>query len=125
MMSKIYSDATLSVAFTIRAAAWGLYWLPLRAIESAGISGSWSVVFFNACPLIVLTPLLIFGFKSLKGILASSIFAAVMIGLAFTLNANGLMETTVVRATLLYYLTPIWSTLIGVLWLSECLTKPT
>ena len=46
-----------------------------------------------------------------------------MIGLAFTLYANGLMETTVVRATLLYYLTPIWSTLIGVLWLSECLTK--
>ena len=123
MMSKIYSDATLSVAITVSAAAWGLYWLPLRAIESAGISGSWSVVFFSACPLIVLTPLLIFGFKSLKGILGPSIFAAVMIGLAFTLYANGLMETTVVRATLLYYLTPIWSTLISVLWLSKRLTK--
>jgi len=43
--------------------------------------------------------------------------------LAFSLYSNGLVETTVVRATLLYYLTPIWSTMLGVLWLSEPLTK--
>ena len=123
MFSKIYSDTTLSMALTLSAAAWGLYWFPLRLIESTGIEGAWSVVFFNACPLIVLTPLLICGFKSLRGTLGPALFAAVMIGLAFTLYANGLMETTVVRATLLYYLTPIWLTLIGVFWLSEPLTK--
>ena len=110
MFSKIYSDTTLSMALTLSAAAWGLYWFPLRLIESTGIEGAWSVVFFNACPLIVLTPLLICGFKSLRGTLGPALFAAVMIGLAFTLYANGLMETTVVRATLLYYLTPIWLT---------------
>ena len=48
---------------------------------------------------------------------------ASMIGMAFTLYSNGLVETTIVRATLLYYLTPIWSTLLGVIWLSEPLTK--
>ena len=123
MLSKVYSNTTLSVALTLSAAAWGFYWLPLRTIESVGIEGAWSVVFFNACPLIILTPLLIFGYKSLQGTLGPAIFAAVMIGLAFTLYANGLMETTVVRATLLYYLTTVWSTLIGFLWLSEALTK--
>tara|TARA_B100000780_G_scaffold107618_1_gene75286 strand:- start:693 stop:872 length:180 start_codon:yes stop_codon:yes gene_type:complete len=46
-----------------------------------------------------------------------------MIGLAFSLYANGLVETTVVRATALYYFSPVWSTLISVLWLSEPLTK--
>ena len=123
VISKIYSYATLSVTITLSAAAWGLYWLPLIAIESTGIFGSWSVVCFNAFPLIVLTPLFIFSFKSLKGILGPSIFAAVMIGLAFTGHTNRLMETKIVRSTRLYYLTPIWSTLISVLWLSKRLTK--
>ena len=123
MFLKKYSDKTLSLALSLSAAAWGLYWLPLRTIENAGISGTWSVVFFNACPLIVLCPLLIFNFKKLTGVFGPTVLAAIMIGMAFSFYANGLLETTIVRATLLYYLTPVWSTLIGVIWLSEPLTK--
>ena len=123
MFSKVPSDRTLSLALALSAAAWGLYWVPLRTIEESGISGSWSVFVFNACPLVVLCPLLAFNLKKLVGIFLPTAFAAVMIGLAFTLYANGLVETTVVRATMLYYLTPVWSTMIGVIWLSEPLTK--
>jgi drug/metabolite transporter (DMT)-like permease len=123
MFSKKHSDKTLSLALSLSAAAWGLYWFPLRSIENAGLSGSWSVVFFNACPLIVLCPWLVFNFKKLIGVLGPTLLAAIMIGMAFTLYANGLVETTIVRATLLYYLTPVWSTLIGVMWLAEPLTK--
>ena len=123
MFSKTYSDKTLSLALVLSAAAWGLYWFPLRTIENVGVSGSWSVVFFNACPLILLCPLLIFNYKKLIGVLGPTVLAAIMIGLAFSFYANGLVETTIVRATLLYYLTPVWSTLIGVIWLSEPLTK--
>lgn len=123
MFSKEYSDKTLSLALALSAAAWGLYWLPLRTIEEAGISGSWSVVFFNACPLLVLFPWLVSHLRKLTGILWPTLLAAAMIGMAFTLYANSLVETTVVRATLLFYLTPVWSTLIGVMWLSEKLTR--
>lgn len=108
---------------SLSAAAWGLYWWPLRSIENVGISGGWSVVFFNVCPLIVLGPLFLLYVKKPVAVLGPTLLAAVMIGLAFTLYSNGLVETTVARATLLYYLTPVWSTLIGVLWLSEPLTK--
>ena len=45
-----------------------------------------------------------------------------MIGAAFTFYANGLVETSVIRATLLFYLSPIWSTIIGIIWLKERLT---
>ncbi len=123
MFSRAYSDKTLSLALSFSAAAWGLYWIPLRTIENLGVSSAWSVVFFNACPLIVLCPLLFFGFRGLIGVHGPTVLASLMIGMAFTLYANGLVETTVVRATLLYYLTPVWSTLIGVLWLSEPFTK--
>jgi drug/metabolite transporter (DMT)-like permease len=68
-------------------------------------------------------PLLLTHLKQLRGILWPTLLAGTMIGFAFTLYANSLVETTVVRATLLFYLTPVWSTLIGVLWLSEKLTR--
>jgi drug/metabolite transporter (DMT)-like permease len=123
MFSKTPSDKTLSLALFVSAAAWGIYWFPLRNIENAGLSGSWSVVFFNVCPLIVLLPWLVFNFRKLVGVIGPTLLAAMMIGMAFTLYANGLVETTIVRATMLFYLTPVWSTVIGVMWLSEPLTK--
>ena len=123
MFSQKNSDTTLSIALLLSAGAWGLYWFPLRTIEEAGIAGSWSVVFFNACPLIVLCPLLVLNFRKLVGVAGPTLLAALMIGMAFTLYSNGLLETTVVRATMLYYLTPAWSTILGVIWLSEPLTR--
>ena len=57
------SENTLSLAIFISAAVWGLYWIPLRAIENVGIPGSWTVPFFNACPLLVLIPMFILYFK--------------------------------------------------------------
>ena len=123
MLSEKNSDTTLSIALFLSAGAWGLYWFPLRTIEEAGLEGSWSVVFFNACPLIVLCPLLVLNFRKLVGVVGPTLLAALMIGMAFTLYSNGLLETTVVRATMLYYLTPVWSTILGVIWLSEPLTR--
>ncbi len=118
-----YSERTLSIALVISAAVWGLYWIPLRSIEATGLSGAWSVVLFNACPLLVLLPVLLFKLRSIRGIIGPTLIAALLIGSAFTFFGNGLVETTVIRATMLYYLTPVWSTLVGVLWLSEFLTK--
>ncbi len=117
----------MSAALVIAAAAWGLYWIPLRDIEAVGISGVWSVVFFNACPLLPLLPLLALRWRDMASAGGASmrgptLLAAAMVGLAFTFYANALIETTVVRATLLYFLTPIWSTILGVLLLSERMT---
>ena len=123
MFSEKTPDKTLSIFLALSAGVWGLYWLPLRSIEELGVTASWSVVLFNACPLVVLVPLLLFNYQQLKGLVGPTTLAGLMIGIAFNLYANGLLETTVARATLLYYLTPIWSTLLGVVWLSEPLTK--
>jgi len=50
------------------------------------------------------------------------LYASLSIGMAITFYSKGLVETTVIRATLLFYLTPIWSTIFGIIWLSEKLT---
>lgn len=116
------SDKILSLIIVVSSCAWGLYWLPLRSIEQSGIVGSWSIVLVNACPLIILVPLIIFNLDKFKKYPKPILFAGIMIGAAFTFYANGLVQTSVIRATLLFYLSPIWSTIIGIIWLNERLT---
>lgn len=122
MRTGTYSDTSLSFATFLSASAWGMYWFPLRIIEGVGVSSAWSVVIINACPLALLVPLFIIT-KNAKLHFKLILFSALMIGLAITLYANALVETTVVRATLLFYLNPIWGTLVGLVILSEKLTK--
>ena len=116
------SDKILSLIIVVSSCAWGLYWLPLRSIEQSGIVGSWSIVLVNACPLIILVPLIFFNLDKLTKYPKPIFFAVIMIGAAFTFYANGLVQTSVIRATLLFYLSPIWSTIIGIIWLNERLT---
>ena len=116
------SDKILSLIIVVSSCAWGLYWLPLWSIEQSGIVGSWSIVLVNACPLIILVPLIFFNLDKLKKYPKPILFAGIMIGAAFTFYANGLVQTSVIRATLLFYLSPIWSTIIGIIWLNERLT---
>ena len=116
------SDKILSLIIVVSSCAWGLYWLPLRSIEQSGIVGSWSIVLVNACPLLILIPLIFFNLDKLKKYPKPIFFAGIMIGAAFTFYANGLVQTSVIRATLLFYLSPIWSTIIGIIWLNERLT---
>ena len=123
MVLTSFSDKTLSLAIIMSAAAWGLYWIPLRMIEKTGVPGSWAIVLLNASPLLLLLPLMIITFEKQNKNWKPSFVGGLMIGLAFTFYANGLLETTVIRATLLFYLSPVWTTIIGVIWLSEKLTQ--
>ena len=113
------SDGKLSFLLFIAAGFWGLYWVPLRLIESYGLTDAWSVTFFNACPLIFLLPYLIWIGRSLLPNLYPLALISCFVGLGLSFYAIGLVTSTVVRATILFYLTPVWSTLIGVIWLSE------
>ena len=112
-----------STLLFLAAAVWGLYWLPLRQIEALGLSGTWSVAFFNACPLIVMIPYLVWSRKTQIRNMRAVIWIAVLTGTGLAFYASGLVISTVIRTTLLFYLTPIWSTIIGVIWLSETLHR--
>ncbi|MBT6506684.1 MAG: DMT family transporter [Marinovum sp.] len=117
-----YSDRSLSIIIFLAAAVWGLYWVPIRGLEQLGVMGPWSIAYFNACPLLVLVPALFIWRRSLHVNFGPAVFAGVILGIGLALYATGLVATSVVRATLLFYLTPIWSTIIGMIWLSERVT---
>lgn len=108
-----------SIAVFVSATVWGLYWVPLRMFEAGGIQGGWSVILLNLPPLLVLGPLLIWQFGMHRSFMGRAVMIGFFAGAGLAFYASGLVYSTVVRTTLLFYLTPVWSTLIGLFWLSE------
>ena len=108
-----------SVILFMSAALWGLYWVPLRQMQAMGLSGTWGVALFNAGPLLVLVPYLIHKRAAQMRDLRAVMLIGLATGIGMSLYASGLVYSSVIRVTLLFYLTPIWSTIFGVFWLSE------
>ncbi|MEM9045441.1 MAG: DMT family transporter [Pseudomonadota bacterium] len=108
-----------SAATFLAASIWGLYWVPLRLFVDNGVDGSWTVALLNAPPVLLLLPLLLWRRDELDGHLGRAMLIGVFAGAGLALYASGLVFSSVVRATLLFYLTPVWATLMGLFWLNE------
>ncbi len=113
------SSQRASLALVIGASVWGLYWLPLREMNRMGVDGTWGVVFFNFCPLVVLTALLIWQRVDLWTKPGPALFIGLMTGVGMGIYSTAMVIAPVVRVTMEFYLTAVWSTIIGVIWLSE------
>lgn len=108
-----------SLALVLGASVWGLYWLPLREMNKLGIEGTWGVVFFNFCPLLVLSTLLIWKRVDLWTRPGPTLFIGITTGVGMGIYSTAMVIAPVIRVTMEFYLTAVWSTIIGVLWLSE------
>lgn len=121
MFKQAQANRTLlpTLAIMIGSAIWGIYWLPLRYVEQLGMSGGWAVVLANLIPLFILLPLSLRYRSAIYPDLRIIVIIGFFAGAALTFYSIGLVYTTVVRATLLFYMTPVWSTLIGMVLLNE------
>ena len=113
------SDFTASGVIFLGASIWGLYWIPIRYLEGLSIDGAWAIALINWPAALVFLPFLALFFSKEVGQLGSAIRIGFVTGLGIALYATSLVHTDVVRATLLFYLTPIWATLIGIYWMNE------
>ena len=116
------SDLVPSIGIAIGAAFWGLYWIPIRGIEQAGVHAFWTgPVIFGASSLLFL-PLILFRIRNYVIHWRHIFLPGLLAGFAFSLYIASLNLTDVVRAIMLFYMSPLWSTLLGVLVLKERLT---
>jgi drug/metabolite transporter (DMT)-like permease len=121
-MHSTRSDLVPSVALAVGAALWGLYWIPVRGIEQAGVPTFWNgPVIFGASALLFI-PLILFRYRQFAEHWKHTLVPGMLAGLAFSLYVASLNLTDVVRAILLFYMSPLWSTLLGILVLKERLT---
>ena len=84
---------------------WGLFWIPLRALEEAGINGLWVTFVYFLVPTIFLIPVGIWRLKYLKLGGFNLQLTGMLSGGALMLYATSIVYTDVVRAMLLFYLT--------------------
>lgn len=113
------SSGFASAAVFLSAALWGLYWIPLRHLEDQGVAGGWAVALLNLPAAAVLLLVVVWQWGRHRGQLSHAMAIGLLTGFALALYASGLIYSSVVRATLLFYLTPVWATLIGMVWLGE------
>jgi drug/metabolite transporter (DMT)-like permease len=103
--------ATLIVVFT--GVIWGFYWIPVRALAGLGLSGAWGTLAITAAAAMLLSPV---AYQKRRQLLQADPVALASIalgGAAFALYSIGFVYGRVAIIILLYFLTPVWSTLIG------------
>ena len=92
---------------------WGFYWLPLRQIDALGLSGPWGTVAIMVVAVVLLLPWGWRGRHALRGSHPMAIASLVLGGCSLMFYSLGLLYGRVGIIVILFYLTPIWSTLIG------------
>ena len=113
------SNRFASLAVLIAAGIWGLYWIPLRYLAGMGVREDWAVALINIPAAFVALALFLWQFRSQLAHVRRGALIGIFMGLTVALFTIGLVLSSVVRVTLLFYLAPIWSTLIGSYWLQE------
>lgn len=96
---------------------WGIWWLPVRLFEGAGFSGPWIGFAMSAATL----PVAAVWCMTQRGAGFSSrtIIGGLLIGLAVTFYAIAVSYTDFIRAMLLFYFAPAWSTLIELIFMGR------
>lgn len=115
--SKHHLLPVLSLLLT--ATLWGLVWYPLRLLEDAGLSGLWMSLAAYGAALALGGAWLWRGrgdWRDNAAWLALMTLAVGWCNVAFVL---AVLEGTVVRVLLLFYLSPLWALILGWLMLGE------
>ena len=120
VMGKTELDPNLVVLLS--GFLWGTYWIPLRSVEAAGLSGPWASFGAVVTGLIILAPFALVRWRRFMAGGRPLIAVGLLSGSAFMLYSDALLLTEVVTATLMFFLTPVWSTILGRIVLGQRFT---
>ena len=111
-----------SLGIALGGAFWGLFWLPVRMLGEMGLQGAWpGALIYLGCTSALL-PLVALRWRGLIRHARVLALCGLLTGTAFATYSASLLMTEVVRVILLFYLTPVWGTLMGLAFLGERLT---
>ena len=107
------SDTRLrgAVAIVLGAGIWGLFWIPLRYLENYGFEGLWAVAATLSVPLILSMPFI--WKRVVSGFDRHFVLLGLIIGFSVVFYFGGVLFSDVVRVIFLFYMLPIWTTLLG------------
>jgi drug/metabolite transporter (DMT)-like permease len=112
-----------ALAMMTGASMWGVIWYPMRLLEGGGLGGIWLTLTMYAAALVVSLPYTLKAlpeFARQPGWLALLMLAAGWTNIAFV---EAVLEGNILRVLLLFYLAPLWATLMGWALLREHITR--
>ncbi|MGH6873388.1 MAG: DMT family transporter, partial [Aestuariivirgaceae bacterium] len=121
-MNRLSEETRAKLACAYSGLVWGLFWIPLRQLEHTGIPGLWANLTFYLAPLVVVLPFLPFRWRSIARGGLDLQLKGMITALGLICYSVAVLYTDVVRAMLLFYLTPIWSALLARLILGDPIT---
>ncbi len=122
-LSQIGSKNLARLACVLAGGVWGIVWIPLRALDIAGIPGAWATSLLHLIPALILLPLVLLRFTKIRaaGIPLQAIGSS--LGISMMLYSTAFLYTDVLHALLLYFLIPILGALLAKVWLKEPISK--
>ena len=109
-------------AIAISGAFWGLYWIPVRHLQAGGVGVVWFTLCLFASVLALLVPLLVRYPPARAAFTPRMLLTGLLTGGAFVLYTVSIVLTEVVAAILLFYMSPVWATVLGRVLLAERFT---
>jgi drug/metabolite transporter (DMT)-like permease len=119
LFTREYEQRHALLIIFLASSFWGVLWVPMRHIEAMGLSGLWVVVLFHFLPALAMLPLIVRTAPSLRRDWGRAAVAGALMGAGFALYALGLVMASVTKTVILFYMTPIWSTVIAYFVLRE------
>jgi drug/metabolite transporter (DMT)-like permease len=98
-------------AVTVGSAVWGLFWIPLRYLEDAGIPGLWAVALVLTAAFIPSLLATIWKRELSELSTVNGWLVGFALSISTVLYFTAVLYTDVIRAIFLFYLLPLWTTL--------------
>ncbi len=121
-LSKHETTALPVLALLFSATIWGVMWYPLRLFEAQGLGGLWVTLIFFIATTVVGMALMSRHLGGLRNQPWIALGIALASGWCNTTFNLAMLEGNVMRMLLLFYLSPLWATLIGWGFMGERLT---
>lgn len=106
----VFLASVIVIAFGV---LWGFYWLPLRQIDALGLTGPWGTVAIMVVAVVLLLPWGWQGWKALRMSHPMALASLILGGCSLLFYSLGLLYGRVAIIVILFYLTPVWSTVFG------------
>jgi drug/metabolite transporter (DMT)-like permease len=122
---SVQGSSTLVPSLAVAASAvfWGTTWIPLREIAGPGVPASWSGALIYIVPALIVLPLVAFRWSKVMAGGWPLLAAALAVGACNGLFAVSMTLGEVGMAILLFYLNPIWATLLERFFIGTPITR--
>jgi drug/metabolite transporter (DMT)-like permease len=107
----------------IGATLWGVVWYPMRLLEEGGLQGIWLTLILYGAALAASLP---YTYRAFAQLLHAPVWLLVLMAAAGWTNiafVEAVLHGNILRVLLLFYLSPLWATLMGRLFLREHVSR--